>query len=99
MVRLCGAALGSFAFAITILLGLSAGNPADVTILRAVQAMIVFCIIGLLVGWVAARVLDEHTLGRHRELFAEEKEQAQEPAGEGSSGEDGTDAGPVPAVR
>ena len=78
MVRLCGAALGLFAFGVTILLGLTAGNPADVTLLRAVWAMVVFCVIGLCGGWVAWRVLDEHAQGKHREMFSAEG--GQEPA-------------------
>lgn len=84
MVRLCGAALGLFAFAVTILLGLTAGNPADVTLLRAVWAMVVFCLIGLCVGWVAWRVLDEHALGKRREMFLARDGQEPAPGPEGS---------------
>jgi len=69
MVRLCGAALGLLAFSVTILLGLAAGNPAEATLLRAVWAMLVFCVIGLSTGWVGQRVVDEHALLRHREKF------------------------------
>jgi hypothetical protein len=72
MARLCGAALGLFAFSVTILLGLIAGNPADVVLLRALQAMLAFCLLGLCVGWVAYRVLDEHALRKHREMFPDE---------------------------
>lgn len=80
MARLCGAALGFFAFAATVFLGLSAGNPVEVTLKRAMQAMFLFFGLGLCVGWVACRVIDEHTLSRHRELFPDE--------GEGSSDEE-----------
>lgn len=69
MVRLCGAALGFLAFAVTILLSLAAGNTVEVTLLRAVWAMLVFCVIGWFVGWIAWRVLDEHALGKYREMF------------------------------
>lgn len=72
MIRLCGAALGFFAFAVTIFLGLAAGNPAEVTIRRAVGAMFAFCVLGLCTGWVANRVLDEHALAKNREMFPEE---------------------------
>ncbi len=72
MVRLCGAALGLFAFSSTVLLGLIAGNPVNVILLRALQAMLVFCLLGLCVGWVAYRVLDEHAVRRHREMFPDE---------------------------
>ncbi len=74
MVRLCGAALGLLAFAVTILLGLEAGNPAEVTIRRAVGALFLFCLIGLGTGWVAHRILDEHALRKNREVFPEREE-------------------------
>jgi hypothetical protein len=85
MIRLCGASLGLFAFSLTIMLGLAAGNPAETILLRSVQAMLIFCGIGLCVGWVASRVLDEHALRRHREMF---------------SGETGSDAsGDIPVLH
>lgn len=87
MIRLCGAALGFFAFAVTIFLGLAAGNPADVTIRRAVAAMFAFCALGLCTGWVAHRVLDEHALAKNREMFPEEPDDAVT-----AQAEDGRDA-------
>jgi hypothetical protein len=69
MVRLCGASLGLFAFAVTIILGLAAGNLPEAILLRAIWAMFVFCMIGLGAGWVAWRVLDEHATRMHHELF------------------------------
>lgn len=74
MIRLCGAALGFLSFSVTIFLGMAAGNTAEVTIRRAIGAMIVFCAIGLCTGWVASRVLDEHAKARKRELFPENPE-------------------------
>lgn len=74
MVRRCGAVLGIFAFAVTIFLGLAAGNPVEETIKRAVTAMVIFCAIGFGVGWVAYRVLEEHALRKHREMFPDELE-------------------------
>ncbi len=71
MVRLCGAALGFLAFAITVLLGLSVDNPPEVTLERGLRAMVGFFALGLLVGWVAFRVMDEHALRRKREMFGE----------------------------
>lgn len=71
MVRLTGAALGFLAFAITIFLGLSAGNTTETTLVRAMQAMFVFFALGLCVGWIACRVIDEHSLKQHRALFPE----------------------------
>lgn len=77
MIRLCGASLGLFAFAVTILLGLAAGNPIEAIVYRGVWAMFVFCCLGLAAGWVAYRILDEHALRMHRELFnPDEKDEA-----------------------
>lgn len=78
MVRLCAATLGLFAFAVSIVLGLMTGNPTNVTLVRALWAMLIFCMIGLCVGWVAYRVLDEHAVHRHREMFGDEKEEPEE---------------------
>lgn len=72
MIRLCGAALGFFAFAVTIFLGLGAGNPVQTILTRAISALFVFCFLGFATGWVANRVLDEHAVRRHRELFPDE---------------------------
>ena len=69
MVRLSGAALGCFAFSITILLGLLADNSVEVTLVRAIWAMGIFCLLGMATGWVANRVLDEHALRKHHEYF------------------------------
>ncbi|HOA72537.1 MAG TPA: hypothetical protein PL151_01590 [Phycisphaerae bacterium] len=69
MVRLTGAALGFLAFAIAIILGLTAGNTVETTLIRAIQAMFIFFALGLVVGWIAYRVIDEHSLREHRELF------------------------------
>ncbi len=77
MIRLCGASLGLFAFSVTVILGLTAGNPVEIIVLRGVQAMLVFCGIGLCVGWVASRVLDEHALRKHREMFPGENDSDQ----------------------
>ncbi len=86
MVRLTGASLGFFAFAITIFVGMGAGNPVETTLERAIQAMFVFFALGLAVGWVACRVIDEHSLKQHREMFPdaepEAKSAAASPAGQ-----------------
>lgn len=88
MVRLCGAALGLFAFAVTIFLGLQTGNPVDVTLKRALQALFLFFLVGLCVGWIACRVLDEHALRRNAELFGDEPDSPETPdAAAGSSPE------------
>jgi len=106
MVRLCGAALALFAFAVTIFLGLHAGNPADVTLARALQALLLFFLVGLSVGWFASRVLDEHALRRNAELFGEEPAPASVPdasrvgaAPEASSPTSVAGTGPPAAAR
>lgn len=72
MIRSCGAALGFFAFSVTIVLGMTAGNPVSEILIRAIQALFLFFLLGLMVGWVAYRVIDEHAIRRHRELFPAE---------------------------
>jgi len=71
MVRLCGACLGLLGFAITILRGLWAGNPVEVILARSVWAMIVFCGLGLAIGWVAWRILQEHAAWREEQLLSQ----------------------------
>ncbi len=72
MVRFCGAAFGFLAFSITITLGLLCGNPVEVTLQRAIRALLVFCALGLLLGWIGYRIVDEHALRRKAELFRDE---------------------------
>lgn len=69
MVRLTGASLGFLAFAITVFAGISTGNSADATLERAMQAMFGFFALGLAVGWIACRVIDEHSIKQHHTLF------------------------------
>jgi hypothetical protein len=69
MVQVSGACLGLFAFAVTILAGLAAGNPATAILSRALWAMGAFFLLGCLLGYVALRVIDEHAVRRHKELF------------------------------
>ena len=58
--RFSGAGLGLLAFAVTTTTGLIAQVPADVTLSRSIRALFLFCVIGLLLGSVAQRVIDEH---------------------------------------
>ena len=69
MIRLCGAALGFLAFATAVFLGLVTGNPTEDILVRAIQAMFIFFFLGLFVGWIAYRVVDEYAIRRHREIF------------------------------
>ena len=58
--RAVGAALGLLAFCTAIIAGLWVGNPATVTLARALWAMLAFCLIGLGLGWAARVVVREH---------------------------------------
>jgi len=71
MVRLCGASLGLLAFSVAIVQGLLAGNPVEVVVVRAVWALAVFCVLGLVTGWMAFRVLEEHERQGCRATFPE----------------------------
>lgn len=74
MVRLCGAALGFFAFAATVFLGLITGNPTEDVLIRALQALFLFFFLGLFVGWIAYRVVDEYAIRRNREMFPDDED-------------------------
>ena len=58
--RFTGAGLGLLAFAITATSGLLVGNPIEVTLSRSILALILFCVLGLLIGGTAHCVIAEH---------------------------------------
>lgn len=68
--RYTGACLGLLAFAIATVAGLSVNNPPMLILSRAVSALALFCVIGLLLGTVAQAVLNEHHR-RRREVVLE----------------------------
>jgi hypothetical protein len=70
--RFSGAVLGLLAFGVSTLAGVLSGNPATVVLSRAIWSLIVFCVIGLLVGFAAQAVIHEHENRRKRELFGDE---------------------------
>ena len=76
--------MGLFAFGVTILLGLKTGNPSQVTLLRALWALLTFCVIGLCVGWVTYRIMDEHAMRKHRETLLGEESEGEAADGGGS---------------
>ncbi len=59
LAKLLAGILGLMAFAICILGGLSSGARAEVAIERGIKAMIVFCLLGWVVGWAAETVIFE----------------------------------------
>lgn len=66
--RFAGAGLGLVAFTITITAGLLARNPVEVTLSRSILALILFCLIGLLLGGVAQLVVAEYEKNREAEI-------------------------------
>jgi tetrahydromethanopterin S-methyltransferase subunit C len=58
--RVIAASLALAAFAVAIVSGLAAGNPARIVLLNAVVCMIVCQILGLFVGVLAERAVSEH---------------------------------------
>jgi len=63
--QLISVILALCAFAIALIAGLAAGNPTEHVVGRAVAAMLVCQILGMLIGRAVQAVLDEH-LERYR---------------------------------
>jgi membrane protein YqaA with SNARE-associated domain len=74
--RYTAAILGLLAFAVSAIVGLVIQNPADVTLSRAIWALLVFCIIGLVVGGAAQYVINDYAERR----LAESSPEVQEPS-------------------
>jgi len=64
--RTIGALLGLAGFIVAILAGMAAGNEAGATILRALAALIVCNLIGLVIGAVGERVVQDH-VSKHKQ--------------------------------
>ncbi len=64
--RIIATALALGAFSVAVLSGIAAGNPADVTLGRALVAMFACQIVGFLVGLAAEHLILEH-VSVHRE--------------------------------
>lgn len=47
-------------FAISVATGLRAGNTFSTTVWRGLQGMILAYLLGLVVGWIAQKMLDEN---------------------------------------
>lgn len=73
--RAGGAALGLLAFSTAIIAGLWVRNPVSLILSRAIWAMFVFFVIGLLLGWAAQVVVREHIKDREELLFGSEDQQ------------------------
>lgn len=66
--RYAGAALGLFAFTITIVTGLLAQNPVEVTLSRSLLALLLFCLLGLVLGTAANMVITEFETSRQADI-------------------------------
>lgn len=90
MIRTIMGVSGLLAFAITILGGVYAGNTFEFTLVRALQAMGVFCLIGAVLGWFAQIALREYQQQQADALAAKTEETTEpnpaEPATAGATG-------------
>ena len=73
-----GGCFAMAAFAVAVVAGLARDNTPSAILLRAVIAMIVCYPVGMLVGMMCRRVLQEHTQA-HQETVAEDKPTPQAP--------------------
>lgn len=71
MIRRTGACLGLLAFCLTIVRGMGAGNPPEVILTRALWAMIIFFLLGLVLGFAGHLAINEHTANRAKVLAVE----------------------------
>lgn len=69
MVRRAGATLALLGFAVSTLVGLSAGNPPVVVLQRALSTLVACLFVGLVGGWVAERIVEEHVRHKEKTLF------------------------------
>lgn len=99
MVRTTGACLALLAFSVAILAGISADNPVTTTLSRALWALAAFYLLGTLLGYVAQRVIDEHALRLHRELFGDAPDPANATTPDAGATEAGPSASPAGAEK
>ncbi len=60
LVRMIAGSLSLLAFSAAILAGVWAGNDWSTVLFRAWWVMILFLILGAMIGWVAKAAVDEH---------------------------------------
>jgi len=71
---------GLLAFAICLLGGLVAGVSAETAIVRGLKAMVIFGLLGLLVGWLGQMVVEEYA----RRSLEPDEQQADSTTSEGT---------------
>ena len=69
--RYTGACLGLFAFAVSIIAGLWAHHPPMIILTRSIWSLFVFCLLGLVVGFVAQTVINEYYKNRCEAMFGQ----------------------------
>jgi hypothetical protein len=65
--RYSGAVLGFLAFGVATVTGVICGNPPEVVLGRALWALVVFCMVGLVVGAAGQAVANEFERRREAE--------------------------------
>jgi len=69
MLRRTMGVMGLLAFVITVFGGLIGGNRVEFILPRALWAMAIFCLLGLIVGWAAEIIVQEHQAKQYAEVF------------------------------
>jgi hypothetical protein len=78
--RVAGASLGLFAFMVSVIAGLVARNSTTLILSRSILALFVFCLIGLVLGAAAQKVVSEHGKTREEEIKGRFREPAEDGA-------------------
>lgn len=60
------------AFTVCLAVGIASDNTLSTTLARAMAAMAGTMVVGLIVGWMAQKMLDEHVAMRKKNLTAPE---------------------------
>ena len=68
MAQRIGAAMSMVVFALCLIAGAEAGNPFGTVVSRALLAMLVTLVIGLIVGSMAQKMLDENLKAQEEKL-------------------------------
>lgn len=80
LAKLLAGILGLMAFFLCVAGGLVAGTRAEVAIGRGLQAMLIFCLLGWILGWAAESAIHEHVRKEAQKVLAEMEKAEQEAA-------------------
>jgi putative Mn2+ efflux pump MntP len=78
MTRTMAAIAALLAFAVCLAAGIVSDNPLSTTLSRALVAMAGTMVVGLVVGWMAQKMLDEHVAMRKKNSAAPENRENSE---------------------